>query len=46
MPFRCLLNLRGFVVASSGNMMLMQGLPSTPCAFSIDVDDRGKSIWV
>ena len=31
----------GFVVAISGNMMLMPGLPSHPRAMSIDVDDSG-----
>ena len=32
----------GFVVAVSGNMMLMPGLPSTPRAMAIDVDDDGN----
>ena len=32
----------GFVVAISGNMMLMPGLPRTPRAQSIDVDDDGN----
>ena len=32
----------GFVVAISGNMMLMPGLPRTPRAMAIDVDDDGN----
>ena len=36
----------GFVVAVSGNMMLMPGLPSHPRAMSIDVDDEGKIVGV
>ncbi len=36
----------GFVVAVSGNMMLMPGLPSTPRALSIDVDADGNIIGV
>jgi formate--tetrahydrofolate ligase len=32
----------GFVVAVSGNMMLMPGLPREPRALSIDVDGEGK----
>jgi formate--tetrahydrofolate ligase len=36
----------GFVVAVSGNMMLMPGLPSHPRAMSIDVDDGGKIVGV
>jgi formate--tetrahydrofolate ligase len=36
----------GFVVAVSGNMMLMPGLPSHPRAMSIDVDDDGKIVGV
>jgi formate--tetrahydrofolate ligase len=32
----------GFVVAVSGNMMLMPGLPRVPRALSIDVDDDGN----
>lgn len=31
----------GLVVAVAGNMMLMPGLPHTPRAFSIDVDENG-----
>jgi formate--tetrahydrofolate ligase len=31
----------GFVVAVAGNMMLMPGLPSTPRAVSVDVDEDG-----
>ncbi|MGA9586669.1 MAG: formate--tetrahydrofolate ligase [Terracidiphilus sp.] len=34
----------GFVVAVSGNMMLMPGLPSHPRAISIDVDDDGNIV--
>jgi formate--tetrahydrofolate ligase len=36
----------GFVVAVSGNMMLMPGLPSHPRALSIDVDDDGNIVGV
>ena len=36
----------GFVVAISGNMMLMPGLPSHPRALSIDVDDDGNIVGV
>jgi formate--tetrahydrofolate ligase len=36
----------GFVVAVSGNMMLMPGLPSHPRAMSIDVDDDGSILGV
>jgi formate--tetrahydrofolate ligase len=36
----------GFVVAISGNMMLMPGLPSNPRAMSIDVDGDGYIIGV
>jgi len=32
----------GFVVAISGNMMLMPGLPREPRALSVDVDDDGN----
>ena len=32
----------GFVVAISGSIMLMPGLPSNPRALSIDVDDSGE----
>jgi formate--tetrahydrofolate ligase len=32
----------GFLVAVAGNMMLMPGLPRTPRALSIDVDDDGN----
>lgn len=31
----------GFVVVLTGNVMTMPGLPKTPAAFSIDVDDNG-----
>ncbi|NLJ96894.1 MAG: formate--tetrahydrofolate ligase [Clostridiales bacterium] len=34
----------GFVVAITGTMMTMPGLPSTPAAEGIDVDDSGKII--
>jgi formate--tetrahydrofolate ligase len=36
----------GFVVAVSGNMMLMPGLPSHPRAMSIDVDEDGNIVGV
>lgn len=36
----------GFVVAVSGNMLLMPGLPSHPRAMSIDVDDDGNIVGV
>jgi formate--tetrahydrofolate ligase len=36
----------GFVVAISGNMMLMPGLPSHPRAMSIDVDGDGDIVGV
>ncbi|HEY6946043.1 MAG TPA: formate--tetrahydrofolate ligase [Candidatus Acidoferrum sp.] len=36
----------GFVVAISGNMMLMPGLPKVSRAASIDVDDSGKIIGI
>ena len=36
----------GFVVAISGNLMLMPGLPSHPRALSIDVDDDGNIVGV
>lgn len=36
----------GFVVAISGNMMLMPGLPSHPRALEIDVDDDGNIVGV
>ncbi len=36
----------GFVVAISGNMMLMPGLPSHPRAMSIDVDADGNIVGV
>lgn len=36
----------GFVVALSGDMMLMPGLPSHPRAMSIDVRDDGKILGV
>jgi formate--tetrahydrofolate ligase len=36
----------GFVVAISGNMMLMPGLPSHPRALSIDVDEDGNIVGV
>jgi formate--tetrahydrofolate ligase len=32
----------GFLVAIAGNMMLMPGLPHTPRALAIDVDDEGN----
>jgi len=36
----------GFVVAVSGNMMLMPGLPSHPRAMSVDVDNDGNIVGV
>lgn len=36
----------GFVVAISGNMMLMPGLPSDPRAMAIDVENDGNIIGV
>ncbi len=36
----------GFVVAISGDMMLMPGLPKVPRALEIDVDERGNTIGV
>lgn len=35
-------NGAGFVVAQTGNIMIMPGLPKTPAANRIDVDDNGK----
>ncbi|MGD9603221.1 MAG: formate--tetrahydrofolate ligase, partial [Gammaproteobacteria bacterium] len=32
----------GFVVAIAGNMMTMPGLPKSPAAERIDVDDDGR----
>ena len=32
----------GFVVCETGKVMTMPGLPRTPSAFNIDVDDDGK----
>ena len=32
----------GFVVAITGNIMTMPGLPKKPAAYSIDVDENGK----
>ena len=36
----------GFVVAVSGNMMLMPGLPREPRAMSIGVDAHGDIVGV
>jgi len=36
----------GFLVAVAGNMMLMPGLPRTPRALSIDVNDGGDIVGV
>lgn len=36
----------GFVVAVSGNIMLMPGLPSHPRAMDIDIDDDGNIVGV
>ena len=32
----------GFVVVSTGDIMTMPGLPKTPSAESIDIDDQGQ----
>jgi formate--tetrahydrofolate ligase len=32
----------GFIVALTGNIMTMPGLPKKPAAFDIDVDENGK----
>ena len=32
----------GFIVALTGTIMTMPGLPKKPAAFSIDVDDDGN----
>ena len=32
----------GFVVVLTGEVMTMPGLPKTPAAYMIDVDDKGK----
>ncbi|MDO5572396.1 MAG: formate--tetrahydrofolate ligase [bacterium] len=34
----------GFVVAVTGSIMTMPGLPKKPAAFNIDVDERGKIV--
>lgn len=34
----------GFVVALTGNVMTMPGLPKTPAAYSIDVDETGRIV--
>ncbi len=34
----------GFVVALTGDVMTMPGLPKTPAAYRIDVDDEGKIV--
>ncbi|MGP1613226.1 MAG: formate--tetrahydrofolate ligase [Catonella sp.] len=34
----------GFVVVLTGNIMTMPGLPKTPAAFGIDVDDNGDIV--
>ena len=34
----------GFVVALTGDVMTMPGLPKTPAAYRIDVDDDGKIV--
>lgn len=34
----------GFLVAVSGSMMLMPGLPKTPRAFEIDIDEQGEVV--
>ena len=32
----------GFIVALTGNIMTMPGLPKRPAAYDIDVDGNGK----
>ena len=32
----------GFIVALTGNIMTMPGLPKKPAAYDIDVDDEGN----
>ena len=32
----------GFVVAISGSILSMPGLPKSPAAYNIDVDDNGR----
>ncbi len=32
----------GFIVALTGNIMTMPGLPKRPAAYDIDVDENGK----
>ncbi len=39
-----LANGAGFIVAIAGNMMTMPGLPKSPAAERIDVDDEGKIV--
>ena len=34
----------GFVVALTGSIVTMPGLPKRPAAFDIDVDDNGKIV--
>ena len=34
----------GFVVVLTGNIMTMPGLPKTPAAYNIDVDDDGNIV--
>ncbi len=34
----------GFVVAVTGSIMTMPGLPKKPAAFNIDVDESGKIV--
>lgn len=36
----------GFVVALAGDIMTMPGLPKTPAALNIDVDDRGNIVGI
>jgi formate--tetrahydrofolate ligase len=37
-----LANGAGFIVAIAGDMMTMPGLPKSPAAERIDIDDDGK----
>ncbi|MBQ6554709.1 MAG: formate--tetrahydrofolate ligase, partial [Firmicutes bacterium] len=34
----------GFIVALAGDIMVMPGLPKTPAAENIDIDENGKIV--
>ena len=34
----------GFIVALTGDIMTMPGLPKAPAAYNIDVDDSGRIV--